>query len=123
MSTETIKIALPRERTCAALARRHIEACFEGRFNAEAMSDLKLITSELVDNAYLHGEGQIMLSVELSATAVRVEVVDEGEGAAIEVRAAGAAGGGYGLQLVEKMCRAWGAFEGTTHVWAELGRR
>ena len=54
-----------------------------------------LVVSELVDNAYIHGAGQMRIKVAPHPGWVRVEVLDEGEGAAIKIRALGASGGGH----------------------------
>lgn len=51
---------------------------------------------------------------------VRVEVVDEGQGAAIKIREDGPELGGWGLRLVDLLTVSWGAYEGTTHVWADI---
>ncbi|HLY50875.1 MAG TPA: ATP-binding protein [Solirubrobacteraceae bacterium] len=115
-----IDVDLPRQRTCAAIARRLVDEHFADELDAGTLDDLKLVVSELVDNAYLHGVGQIRMKLTPQAGQVRVEVLDEGEGAAIKIRALGATGGGHGLRLVDHLCSEWGAFEGSTHVWAEL---
>jgi hypothetical protein len=46
--------------------------------------------------------------------------MDDGEGAAVQIREEGPELGGWGLKLVDKLALTWGAFEGTTHVWADL---
>jgi signal transduction histidine kinase len=70
--------------------------------------------------AYDHGEGAIELRAALRDQRLLIEVVDEGEGAAIEVREAARDGRGRGLRIVDGLAESWGAYEGTTHVWAEL---
>jgi two-component sensor histidine kinase len=118
--TEILEIELPRERTCGAIARRAVEHHTAERLPPDALDDLKLVVTELVDNAYLHGEGRIRLKLDRGEASVRVEVIDEGEGAAIEVAQAPRRSGGHGLKIVDNLASSWGAFEGTTHVWAEL---
>src|SRR5579859_5002102 len=54
---------------------------------------------------------------------LRVEVIDQGEGAAVRVRPRRTVEHGHGLKIVDHLASAWGAHEGTTHVWAELPRR
>jgi anti-sigma regulatory factor (Ser/Thr protein kinase) len=115
-----IEADLPRERSCAALARRLVDEQYHDTLDVRTLDDLKLVVSELVDNAYIHGTGRIRIKVAPHRGWVRVEVLDEGEGAAIKIRALGASGGGHGLRLVDHLCSEWGAFEGSTHVWAEL---
>jgi anti-sigma regulatory factor (Ser/Thr protein kinase) len=119
-----IEARLPREATCSQIARRFLEEHLGEEIAPEAMDEVKLVATELVDNAYLHGRGAIRLSLESAGDRVRVEVIDEGEGQAIKIREETEAGeGGYGLRVVERLAEAWGAHEGTTHVWAELRTR
>lgn len=114
------QIELPRDRSCGATARRHVEQFAGGELADEWLGDLKLVVSELVDNAYLHGKGRIWLKLGRREDQVRVEVIDEGEGAAVNVRCSPTPEHGHGLRIVEQLATAWGAYEGTTHVWAEL---
>jgi two-component sensor histidine kinase len=119
-SMDGFEVHLPRERSCGTLARRLIERRFGDELDSNALDDLKLIVTELVDNAFVHGEGQIRLKVQRDDGRVMAEVMDEGNDAVIRIRQAGVRGGGNGLRLVDHLCSAWGAYEGSTHVWAEL---
>jgi anti-sigma regulatory factor (Ser/Thr protein kinase) len=112
---------LPRTRDRAAIARRLIEEHVGPRAGGESLDDLKLVVTELVDNAYLHGRGEIHFRLRSRGDRVRVEVIDEGHGAAVRITERGLDEvGGFGLKLVDQVSTAWGAYEGTTHVWAEL---
>jgi anti-sigma regulatory factor (Ser/Thr protein kinase) len=116
-----VEARLPRERGCAGIARRFVEEHFTGEVEGEALDDLRLVATELVENAYLHGRGEIRLRLEAVGDRVRIEVIDEGEGEAIKIRREAEDGlGGYGLRVVDRLSESWGAHEGTTHVWAEL---
>lgn len=117
------EVELPRARTCAVHARRWLEDQVSGRIDPQAADDLKLVVTELVENAFVHGEGAIRLRLEVRPNTVRVEVTDQGSGAAIQIREQGPELGGWGLKLVDRLASQWGAFEGTTHVWAELPAR
>jgi anti-sigma regulatory factor (Ser/Thr protein kinase) len=65
------------------------------------MDTARLLVSELVTNAVLHGQGEITLDVCLGPDALRVEVRDQGGGFAHDVRRPGAPiVGGWGLQAV-----------------------
>jgi len=91
-------------------------------YDEHVVHDALLVASELVSNAYEHGEGAIDLVLELDDERVRIEVVDQGSGHAsvkTQPRTVGQVGG-WGLSLVDNIAENWGAFEGTTHVWAEL---
>jgi anti-sigma regulatory factor (Ser/Thr protein kinase) len=119
--TKAIDVRLPRSRQCAAIARRLVEEHLGGNSPQDRLDDVKLVVSELVDNAYLHGRGQLRLVLRPTGRFVRIEVIDEGRGAAIKIRERAAdEAGGFGLKLVEQLSSAWGAYEGTTHVWAEV---
>jgi anti-sigma regulatory factor (Ser/Thr protein kinase) len=119
--TATAETRLPRTRDCAAIARRLVEEHLAADAAGHRLDDLKLVVTELVDNAYLHGRGEIGLVLRTNGHFVRVEVVDEGRGAAIKIRERAAdEAGGFGLKLVDELSSAWGAYEGTTHVWAEV---
>jgi anti-sigma regulatory factor (Ser/Thr protein kinase) len=114
------EVDLPRDRSCASRARRWLEQRAPDGIDSETMDDLKLVATELVENALVHGRGRIVLRLEERGDSLRVEVTDEGEGVAIKIRRHGTEIGGWGLVLVDRLTARWGAFEGTTHVWAEL---
>ncbi|MBV9309732.1 MAG: ATP-binding protein [Solirubrobacterales bacterium] len=114
------RLQLRREPECAATARRWLEDERDQRVNDTALNNLKLVATELINNAYIHGNGDIELVLELLDDRVRVEVIDEGEGAAVKIRDSGSRGGGWGLRIVDQLAISWGAYDGTTHVWAEL---
>jgi LytS/YehU family sensor histidine kinase len=88
----------------------------------DVLDDAMIVVSELVNNAVVHGEGRITLDLRRTGDRLRVEVVDEGTGEApaIRQRAQADAVGGWGLHIVGVLSEAWGAHEGTTHVWAEI---
>jgi anti-sigma regulatory factor (Ser/Thr protein kinase) len=116
----SLEAELPRQRSCGALARRLIEQQYGKTLDRSTLADLNLVASELVNNAFVHGEGRIRLRLEQTDERLRIEVMDEGENAAIKIRRLGVREGGHGLRLVDHLCAAWGAFEGSTHVWADL---
>jgi anti-sigma regulatory factor (Ser/Thr protein kinase) len=112
---------LPRDRSCAAVARRLLEGNARQELGDEAGETATLIASELVTNAFLHGQGSIMLSVRRTDDVLRIEVRDEGRPDRIEVVPAEQHGdGGRGLWIVEQLASDWGATEGTGQVWAEI---
>ena len=118
-----IEIQLPRARDCAHIARREIEGRLAGELDFVTLEDLKTVATELVENAYLHGDGQIVLRLSEGDGQVQVEVIDEGEGAAIVISETWPEGGGWGLKIVDQLALSWGAHEGTTHVWAVVPAR
>jgi anti-sigma regulatory factor (Ser/Thr protein kinase) len=116
----TAQLELPRNPNCATRARRWLEQEVPGTVGSKTLADLKLVATELVENALVHGNGRIVLRLDCRPATLRVEVTDEGEHAAIKIRTRGKEIGGWGLVLVDRLSDRWGAFEGTTHVWAEL---
>lgn len=118
--SERISMKLDREPGCGAAARALLDERLAGMVDPVVLADAKLVATELVTNAYQHGTGAIELWVRLLDDRLRLEVVDEGQGASIHVREASVSGGGRGLRIVQTLSSGWGVFEGTTHVWAEL---
>jgi anti-sigma regulatory factor (Ser/Thr protein kinase) len=65
--------------TAIPVRRRHC-APMGGQLDAAELHRAKLLGSERVNNAVLHGQGRIELRAELNDDRVRIEVIDEGEG-------------------------------------------
>lgn len=87
------------------------------------LEDLRAVVSELVANAYVHGEGAIRLRVEVEPDHVRGEVADEGSGFEADVRERGIREiGGRGLFIVAALACRWGVYDDSSHVWFVLAR-
>lgn len=112
----TLHVTIPRAPACGAIARRQLEAYLDGCPD-ELLFDARSVASELINNAYRHGEGTIELMVKRDERYVRIEVGDEGPTGAVRVRRSK---GRRGLEIVEALALRWGAYAGSTHVWAEL---
>jgi len=105
------------------LARQLVAERFGAELTPEELDTVWLLMSELVNNAVLHGQGQITMKAQADGGQVRVDVIDGGTGFERHVRHTGFdALGGHGLQIVEAESSRWGISEGTTHVWFELDR-
>jgi anti-sigma regulatory factor (Ser/Thr protein kinase) len=115
-------VEVPRAREAGARARDFIERRLRHRVPDAVVDDTKIVATELVNNAVIHGDGRITLRAELRDDAVRVEVIDEGTGNAPKIREQERTDdpGGRGLRIVEALSTRWGTFEGTTHVWADV---
>jgi anti-sigma regulatory factor (Ser/Thr protein kinase) len=114
---------LPRSHEAPWLARRALGGWLGGELAADKLHTAKLLTSELVTNAVLHGKGQIQMRAQLDEHRVRIEVVDEGRGFAHDVRDRDVdALSGRGLAIVDAESSRWGIRDGSTHVWFELER-
>lgn len=114
---------LPRSPAAPQLARQLVGDWLGSDLSLEDLYTAKLLATELVTNAVLHGRGQIQLRGEIDQDRVLVEVIDEGRGFEREVRASAFADlHGRGLMIVDAEASRWGVHEGTTHVWFELER-
>jgi anti-sigma regulatory factor (Ser/Thr protein kinase) len=121
--SDRIEVAIARDRGAGADARRLIEKLARGKLERSELGRAKLLVSELVNNAVLHGQGAITLRADLNDNRLHVEVIDEGSGFERELRQSDHEHlGGRGLSIVEAESSRWGLHEGTTHVWFELER-
>jgi anti-sigma regulatory factor (Ser/Thr protein kinase) len=105
------------------LARAAVRDTFSGRIPARTVESLLTITSELVTNSVLHGDGTQPINVSVRADAdglVRGEVEDQGEGEIAIREIEDRTQGGMGLRIVRALSERWGVYEGSTHVWFEL---
>ena len=112
----TLHVTVPRVPACGAIARRQLEAYLDGCPD-ELVSDARSVASELINNAYRHGEGTIELMAKRYERYVRIEVGDEGPTGAVRVKRGK---GRRGLEIAQALSLRWGAYAGSTHVWAEL---
>lgn len=123
MTTPEHQEFLPRDLAAPGAARRAVEQWFGALLDPDDLERVKLLTSELVTNAVVHGVGKITLHARLDDDRVLVEVVDEGHGfeRTLHKRDFDEVGG-RGLAIVDAEASRWGIHEGTTHVWFELAR-
>jgi anti-sigma regulatory factor (Ser/Thr protein kinase) len=111
--------------TAAASARNALMA-LEGRIGEELLADVRLLVSELVTNSVRHSGIQnhdpVLMQVQVTASTLRVEVADPGEGFAPQPRDTDRSRpGGWGLYLVDQLSDRWGV--GRDHmnrVWFEM---
>ena len=117
------ELALPRGPAAASQARRWLEDRYAGALEGDELDNVKLLTSELINNAVLHGRGSIKLRAALDENRVLIEVIDDGSGfERVLDKQDFDQVGGRGLQIVEAASSRWGVHEGTTHVWFEIER-
>jgi len=100
------------------------ELCAEAAVGEDTLDTVLLLTSELVTNAVLHGEGQAVLDGHVDPQRVRVTITDDSprppkvrhtEGQLTE--------GGRGMLLVEELATRWGVDAtgaGGKTVWFEV---
>lgn len=114
---------LPRTRRAPVIARQSLLSWFGAALEEEQLDTAKLLISELVSNAVVHGQGKITIRADLNDDRIVVEVIDQGEGFEREVRQHDFDDlHGRGLAIVDALASRWGIHEGTTHVWFELER-
>lgn len=120
-ATVSCAFELPRTREAPWLARQRLGAWVAADLDAGELADAKLLASELVTNALIHGHGRIEIHAELDRNILLVEVIDEGKGFERIVREQDFDRvGGRGLDLVDALASRWGIHEGSSHVWFEL---
>ncbi|WP_432505796.1 ATP-binding protein [Kineococcus arenarius] len=115
-------LPLPAEAGSAARARRHVRRALTGQVPDEVVADAEVCASELVTNAVLHAGGTVLLTVHVTAAAVRVEVVDTSPVTPQWVPHSLTAATGRGLPLITALTVARGSDphdDGKT-VWCEL---
>ena len=110
--------------TAASEARVALSA-LDGRIDAGALDDIRLLVSELVSNSVRHSGApgaRVRLDVVGDAYSVRVEVTDGGRGFEPQARSkAHDEVGGWGLHLVDEIAARWGVdTRRRTRVWFEI---
>jgi anti-sigma regulatory factor (Ser/Thr protein kinase) len=110
---------LARSPTSVRVARRFVDDHTTTFTSQRKQEDTRLLVSELVSNALLHGTGAIGLRVDVETGMVRVEVSDQGNVSVAPSPTPGAHGG-WGLRIVEQLADEWGVLEGSTKVWFRL---
>lgn len=84
-----------------------VHESLEGRA-PELVDDATLLVSELVTNVVMHAQTAMEVNVHVGRDQVRVEVQDESDDLPIARLPANESTGGRGLQMVERVARAWG---------------
>src|ERR1700730_11699682 len=121
-----LELALTRNVQAPAVARAAISGlCNDLQLDGTVRQTTVLLVSEVVSNAVLHSNGPADADVTVKATvtpdALRVEVIDAGDGFTPAERDPTRIDGGYGLFLLEKSARRWGVESTTpTTVWFEM---
>jgi anti-sigma regulatory factor (Ser/Thr protein kinase) len=105
----TTTLQLPRRPGCAGIARMIVTA-HGNALGPEGLKNARLMVSEIVTNAFEHGQGQICLTVDSSDDGLRAQVDDEGAITGTESR-------GYGLRFVQKLADDWGLESARARVW------
>jgi anti-sigma regulatory factor (Ser/Thr protein kinase) len=110
--------------SAAADAREQIRAAFADRLPTALLHDLTVVVTELVSNSVEHGPGepiQVRLTISSSDGTIRGEIEDKGKGEVAIRDMAEDPNDGLGLRIVDWLTDRWAVYQGSTHVWFEMG--
>jgi anti-sigma regulatory factor (Ser/Thr protein kinase) len=113
---------LPGEASSVPTARRWVESVLESWGYPVAGWSAAQIVSELATNCALHARSEYRVSVDATATAIRLEVADNSVAPPEQRRFSETATTGRGLQIVAALAQDWGVVtrtDGKT-IWVEL---
>jgi anti-sigma regulatory factor (Ser/Thr protein kinase) len=99
-----VELELPQDVAAPAQARAKVD---ELGLDPESGHALKLVLTELVTNAVLHGQGPVSLRLAERSGRIEGEVADAGRGFRSPPPRNGDAEGGRGLFLVDALCERW----------------
>ncbi|HKP92060.1 MAG TPA: ATP-binding protein [Thermoleophilaceae bacterium] len=120
-----IEVQLDVGSSAASEARAAVGA-LDGRADADALDDVRLLLSEIVTNAVRHSGApagaKIAVAVSVTHGRVRAEVADGGRGFDPTPRQKPRLeAGGWGLHLVDRLADRWGVDRGADiRVWFEI---
>ena len=106
-------------------ARRFMTETLEVWDIGDLLDNVNLLVTELVTNAVVHAESDAEVAVVLTATRLRVEVADRGDGLPVPRDAEDYATSGRGMALVDALAAGWGIDprpDGGKVIWFELDR-
>ena len=112
----TTTLELPRRAGSAGIARLIVTA-HGSTLPSEQLKNANVMVSELVSNAFRHGEGRIELTVESGPDGMLASVQDEGTSGVIATPDPRPARGGWGLYFVARLADSWGVDEDASRVW------
>ncbi|WP_219049284.1 ATP-binding protein [Streptomyces sp. JJ66] len=89
-----------------------------GLNDEDAIETVRLLISELVTNAVVHGAGEMVrFRLALANGHVRIEVADDSPARARVKRAGADDEGGRGMLLVQALAESWGTSDDGTRTW------
>lgn len=103
----------PPEPRSVALVRQFVAGSIEGAGLHHLRDAATLLVSELATNALLHARSAMVVSWQLSADRLYVEVLDDSPQRPRRRRYSAEATTGRGLALVDAMALEWGVRDGT----------
>jgi CheY-like chemotaxis protein/anti-sigma regulatory factor (Ser/Thr protein kinase) len=122
---DQVRLDLPPEPASVADARKFVSNTFASwGIDDDLIDDALIVVSELVTNAVRHARTPCEVHLTVDDTAVRISVLDTGEGTPDPRPFSDSKPHGRGLHIVGALSRAWGVDrmpEGKL-VWAEMSR-
>ncbi len=114
-------LRLPHSDRAPRIARAFVAENLQGWQLDDMVETASLVASEVVTNAVIHARSDAELLLERTPTALRISVIDHGEGLSQREKTGGG-DGGRGLLIVEALSSRWGTelTDGGNCVWAEL---
>lgn len=122
MRVSLLELTVGEQPDAVPRARELATAALAGRA-AGIVEDVRLVVTELVTNALLHGRGPVEVRVVESGAAVRLEVEDASPELPVPARHSTETLTGRGLAMVARLATSWGAETtgtGRKVVWAQL---
>ena len=115
-------VVLAPQRGAAANVRRVLADFIGDRVTGASLQDAYLVASEVVANAVLHGQGEVVVRASLADERLHLSVTDSGDGSPVLRPADPARVGGFGLQIVDRLSSSWGVapFPGGKTVWVVI---
>jgi anti-sigma regulatory factor (Ser/Thr protein kinase) len=110
----------------AVPAARNALSALDGLIDEDARGKLRLLVTELLTNAVVHGSKRptdsITMRVSVAADTIRVRVRDRGPGLARKPKARRGQprSEGWGLLLVDRLADRWGVVAEPNELWFEL---
>lgn len=114
-------LRLPHSDRAPRVARAFVAENLQGWRLEDMIETASLVVSEVVTNAVIHARSDAELVLERMPSALRISVIDHGEGLSQRQRTAGS-DGGRGLLIVQALSSRWGTepTDDGNRVWAEL---
>jgi anti-sigma regulatory factor (Ser/Thr protein kinase) len=126
-TTTVTTVRLARTVDAPSSARRYVRRELAAPMSAQRLSDIALMTSEVVTNAVEHSRaGQIEVAVVGAVTFTRIEVSNPGQSWARRPQPRSPVPeevGGWGLFLVEQLSDRWGVSDDDATVWFEFDHK
>jgi anti-sigma regulatory factor (Ser/Thr protein kinase) len=124
LSPPTVSRTFGRGTSTPSEVRRLVRSTLTGWELDALLDDATLVASELTNNALLHADSDITLTLSLTDSLIRVCVGDSSTAIPCPGAPTARSGSGRGLHIVQTLATSWGwdTVPGGKVVWAELRR-